>query len=612
MLRAVIYARCSTEEESQIDALKNQVAEARDCIRQQGWILVDEYVESKSGTSTKGRNEYNRLFEDLLLDKFDIIVIKSQDRLMRNTKDWYIFVDRLTTSGKKLYMYIDRKFYSTDDALITGIKAILAEDYSRELSKKINNAHRNRQKSGGKPILTSRVYGLRKSQNGTYEIIPEEAAVKVHMYELFAVGYGARSVSNILKSEGIVNRKGVPFNPANILRMVKSPLNMGTVVMNKVHFDFNTKQRVKMDKEEQYIYPNKVPAIVSEELWLKANRMIQARTGAKAKPDDRIFGKNPGKYSLSGKLVCGLCGKPYYRSLRSRNGTERVKYDWKCRTYIENGRNTGDLDRPDMRKIQGKQSDGCDNIHLNEDKLNIFLEEIVDKRYSADKQKIQSKMLNILSVVLQEKGHKAEYEAEINKKDKLEAQLGILLDKLLEGVISDDMYKTKQKDIEKKLEITKEKINSFEERAAKGNELQERLKCIQKALESDGYVEKATVAGMLDDIEMIVIYPERMEIHFSYSKLLGLTSKDLLDDVQKEVMVIEYGSHFNPRLKQKEDLQTVVDLMKNDPEITAKQIAEKVGISTSGVWQRIAKLKRENRIRFIGKGGKGYWEVLQE
>ena len=65
MLRAVIYARCSTEEESKIDALKNQVAEARECVRHQGWVLIDEYVESKSGTTTKGRSEYNRLFEDL-------------------------------------------------------------------------------------------------------------------------------------------------------------------------------------------------------------------------------------------------------------------------------------------------------------------------------------------------------------------------------------------------------------------------------------------------------------------------------------------------------------------------------------------------------------------
>ena len=146
MLRAGFYARCSTEEESQKDALAQQVKEAEICIKEQGWTLVDRYIESKSGTTTKGRQEYTRLYEDLLKDKFDIIVIKSQDRLMRNTKDWYLFVDRLVTEQKQLYIYIERKFYTADDALITGIKAILAEDYSRELSKKINNAHRNRQK----------------------------------------------------------------------------------------------------------------------------------------------------------------------------------------------------------------------------------------------------------------------------------------------------------------------------------------------------------------------------------------------------------------------------------------------------------------------------------
>ena len=91
MIRAVIYCRCSTEEESQREALEKQVTEARDCVCHLNWFLEDEYIESRSGTSTKGRMEYNRLFEDLLTDKFDVVVIKSQDRLMRNTKDWYIF-----------------------------------------------------------------------------------------------------------------------------------------------------------------------------------------------------------------------------------------------------------------------------------------------------------------------------------------------------------------------------------------------------------------------------------------------------------------------------------------------------------------------------------------
>ena len=163
-LRAVTYCRCSTEEESQIDALSRQVQEGKACIEEMGWLQVGEYVESKSGTTRKGRTEYNCLFEDLQSDLFDIIVIKSQDRLMRNVKDWYLFLDRMIANGKRLYIYIERKFYTPDDALITGIKAILAEEYSRELSKKINNAHRHRQKNGGKAMLTSRVYGFCKKE----------------------------------------------------------------------------------------------------------------------------------------------------------------------------------------------------------------------------------------------------------------------------------------------------------------------------------------------------------------------------------------------------------------------------------------------------------------
>ena len=54
-LRAVYYARCSTEEENQKDALIRQAAEAEETIRAKGWLLVDAYVESRSGTSRKGR-----------------------------------------------------------------------------------------------------------------------------------------------------------------------------------------------------------------------------------------------------------------------------------------------------------------------------------------------------------------------------------------------------------------------------------------------------------------------------------------------------------------------------------------------------------------------------
>ena len=149
-MRVVIYNRCSTEEEAQINALEIQAAESRELVYAKGWQLIDQYIESESGTSVERRLEYQRLLEDMECDKFDIIVIKSIDRLMRSAMDWYFFVSKLARFGKQLYIYIDNKFYSPDDSLINGIKAILAEDFSRELSKKIKNAHKRRQikKSG--------------------------------------------------------------------------------------------------------------------------------------------------------------------------------------------------------------------------------------------------------------------------------------------------------------------------------------------------------------------------------------------------------------------------------------------------------------------------------
>lgn len=610
MLRAVIYARCSTEEESQKDALVKQVAEAKECVMKNGWLLVDSYVESRSGTTTKGRKEYNRLFEDMTQDKFDIIVIKSQDRLMRNTKDWYLFVDRLTTNHKKLYMYIEHKFYSADDALITGIKAILAEDYSRELSKKINNAHRGRQKHNGNVILTSNVYGMRKLPDKSVELIEEEAKVKERMYILCAEGFGSRTIATILKNEGVLNRKGKPFDATSILRMIRNPLNKGTVVMNRKHFDFDTKRTVNVPEEEQYVYENKVPRIVSDELWEKANAQIDRRTAAKDKPAEKTRGKNQGKYPFSGKIVCGLCGKPYYRRMRRRYKDKASVYEWKCKSYLDTGRNTGRLDRPQLRKVQLDDIEGCDNVHLNEDAFNEFLEKSLENNYGIDKEKIMKDMLILLKKALKEHDIQPEIEARIVLREKIELQMNMLVDKLLEGIIDDSLYKIKQKQLESELQIIQDKIKELELKKAKGSEVQERVAHIEEVIKEKNIVEKSTVNTMLDEINRITIYPTYMEIEFSYSKILGIENYDITD--RQDKIQIEYGNLFNYRQQQRDELQMVVECMKKKPTTTAKEIAKECGITTSGVQQRITKLRKAGRVRFVGKAGRGYWEVLKE
>lgn len=159
-------------------------------------------MESRSGTTAEGRREYLRLFDQMQSDQFDVIVIKSQDRLMRNTKDWYVFIERMQKNGKQLYLYLENKFYSPEDALISGIKAIMAEEYSRELSKKINNAHRHRQKNGGRMMLTNKTYALKKEPDGSVTVIEEQAEVVREIYRLCAAGYGSRVIANFVAGKG--------------------------------------------------------------------------------------------------------------------------------------------------------------------------------------------------------------------------------------------------------------------------------------------------------------------------------------------------------------------------------------------------------------------------
>ena len=58
-------------------------------------------------------------------------------------------------------------------------------------------------------------------------------------------------------------------------------------------------------------------------------------------------------------------------------------------------------------------------------------------------------------------------------------------------------------------------------------------------------------------------------------------------------------------------VEKVWRLIKQDPYITTKQIADAVGLSTRGVEENIKKLKREGRIRRIGGDNGGHWEVIE-
>lgn len=589
LLRAVIYCRCSTEEESQADALRNQIWESEACVREQGWALTDRYVELKSGTTTKGRDEYNRLFEDLLSDRFDIIVIKSQDRLMRNVKDWYLFLDRMLSCRKRLFMYIERKFYTADDALVTGIKAILAEEYSRELSKKINNAHRCRQVNGKKAVLTSRVFGFCRMSDGTLQVEEEEAEIIREIYSYCAAGYGSRRIANMFLEQGYLKKTGNPLTAVCVGRIIRNPLYKGTMVMNRLHYDFDTKQTVKNPREQWIYREGAVPGIVDKDLWDRANQAMTDRANRFCPNGMKTIKSGKGSYDLSGKLICSQCRKPYYRTRRTGAGKREV-IEWKCSNYLEQG-----------KKAENNLFGGCDSVHLDEGILFEILKQVSAKIYPFKEQYKDGMIscgIRLFTEALSHMPACRRQEKIESERKRLEGQKDFLLSKFLEGVISDRDYQKKNQELEGKLANLKaQKDGLAREEQGSGN-LKQRIALIEERLKNGG-MEKAFVIQMLQDVSEIRVHGWQLEICFN--------------PLKNHVPVwIDYP--FGPETVKGRflDRRKIVEILKKNPCATAGKLGEEMGRSVYMVRNRMEELTKGGYIRFQGKGGHGRWEVLKE
>lgn len=525
-MRAVIYCRVSTEEEMQVNALKSQIQEAITAIHQNGWTLIDQYVdEGRSGTTSKKRDEYNRLVSELEQDKdkFDIIVVKSQDRLMRNTKEWYFFVDKLVQAKKKLFFYIENKFYTPDDALITGIRAILAEEYSRDLSKKINNAHKNRQEKGTNIVITSNTWGYDKV-NKQVVINEKEAEIVRMIYNLCCEGYGSRTISKMLDKKGIKSRSGGKFPEQTVRKIIRNPLFMGTAVMNKSHKDFDTKETVRTHESEWIIHEDMVPAIVSESIWKCANKMIDSRA-IEEKVDEfvtRRRGKKKGNHFLSGKIICGECEAPYWQSYRKNAKGEQV-IDWYCREYLQRGRKTPSARSKNVKLRIG----GCDNIHIKSSDLEDMLFKIGKKIFSEDGlEQMQSVLLSIIERAINSQD--IDVEELKQSQNTIMKKRELLLDKLLEGILSDELFQSKDAILKEEYDSLQAEIDRIDQIREDGERSTQRIAEIRNEIRDIN--DKVLVLNKLGEhITKITVFQDH-----------GLISLDILEDVRFDIRRINY------------------------------------------------------------------------
>lgn len=495
MKRVGIYNRCSTEEESQKSALASQAAESREIAEKMGWQVTVQYIESETGTVAYKRNEYQRLLADMEEDKFDIVMIKSIDRLMRSARDWYFFLSRLTENNLRLYIYIEGKFYTPDDNLISGIKAILAEDFSRELSKKIKNAHKRRQEKKSGLNITCEMFGWDKVKKDVYEINEKEAAYYREAFRLAKEGKGFYTISNRLYDLGARSRNGGKISQVQWRKMLYTKRASGTMILNTKSYNFDTKKYDRLPEKDWIIIENALPPIVSKEYQEEVLKVLAQRGGHgnSGYNSPRIL-CNRGKYELSHKIICGSCGGYYYRTGKGgKTGKDTV---WKCATCLKNGRTRS-----------GENPKGCDNPNVRETQILKSLRKELEN--SGGESKWEEALFQELMQTAKKaiKAHDSEKKLEKLEKEekKLTGKKDILMDKLLSGIVCDQEFQKYERELKKKLEAVKNEISGIKERSQKYNSYERRINEIKNALEKDNLLKTAIEKVLLHCVDHIIV-----------------------------------------------------------------------------------------------------------
>lgn len=122
-MKAAIYCRVSTKKEEQNP--ETQLIPCRKFCEQNGWVVVDEYVDRITGRNQR-RPQLQRLYKDAVYRRFDNVVVWKMDRLSRGgIRDTYNALDKLTKYTIKVYS-VTEPILSTDNPASELILAVLA------------------------------------------------------------------------------------------------------------------------------------------------------------------------------------------------------------------------------------------------------------------------------------------------------------------------------------------------------------------------------------------------------------------------------------------------------------------------------------------------------
>lgn len=235
------------------------------------------------------------------------------------------------------------------------LQTVLDDHVSHDISKKVKTTIDAKIHSGEYlPSASSVPYGyLRHAQLNTYIIDKETAGVVVMIYEMRAEGTKIAVITNKLNAEGIPSPgklrylrgfttdekyKEALWNRTTVRKILTDICYLGHRVHGRKVKAGIDLPKTRTDSDSWIIIENAHPAIVTEELYDKAQLVNEEENNKYANRNTRAPVENDYRVILRGKLFCGDCGNAMIATKGLSHETSQspnfIYYE--CGNYREN------------------------------------------------------------------------------------------------------------------------------------------------------------------------------------------------------------------------------------------------------------------------------------
>lgn len=469
--RVAAYCRLSLDDETTGDSAsiitQKQIIDRY--IDQQGWTLVDTYIDDGYSGTNFERPNFQRMVTDIESGRINCVITKDLSRLGRNYIKTGLYTECFFPEHGVRYIAINDSYDSENtDNDIAPFKNIVNEWYSRDQSKKVKTAMRNKALSGkhlsGYPSLG---YIKDPMDNGKYLVDEETAWIIKKIFDWSVHGYGDKKIQKLLFEEKIPTPAWFLFQKYGIYshvfegqpeekrymwqnnavrKVLSNQLYLGhTVTFKSGVISYKNQKQVQKPKEDWIIVRDTHEPIISEEQFELVEKMHRQRlrpTKGTSEP-----------YLLAGIAKCADCGS-------SMKYTTRV-YEGKTKTTV-----TEYLCCMNYAIFSLKQ---CSMHYINlKDLEQAILQSVrtLATKVCADEKGMLKKLIESGDVETKAKTKQLSSEQKklIKRKQQLDALFLKLYEDRVTGQVSDEQYKLLTKNFEKEkveLAIRLDEIEKF-------------------------------------------------------------------------------------------------------------------------------------------------------